>query len=73
MEAAAGEAAVGGKKPRGPVVRTIECPAGCGVIELTKLRPIEVKCSECPEWVSHNWPENHGTDKMEVKRSRAPL
>jgi hypothetical protein len=67
MEAAA---LVAGKKLRGTVVKTIECP-GCGeAIELTKLRPIEVQCGDCDDWVSHDWPENHGKVQKEVKRLR---
>ena len=69
-EAATGEAAVAGKKPRGAVVKTIECPSGCGTIELTKLRPIEVQCDECDVYVSHTWIENFGMDKKDVTRLR---
>jgi hypothetical protein len=64
------EAAVAGKKPRGAVVKTIECPSGCGAIELTKLRPVEVQCDDCGVYVSHTWIENFGMDKNDVTRLR---
>ena len=59
-----------GKRKRGAVLKTFNCPACHLKIELTQLRTHEVQCGECGEWVSHNWTENHGKVQGDVKRLR---
>lgn len=59
-----------GKRKRGAVLKTFACPACDSQIELTELRTQEVPCGKCGMWVSHNWPENHGKVRKEVKRLR---
>jgi hypothetical protein len=65
-----GAGVAAGKKPRGAVLKAFDCPDCGSRIELTQLRTQEVQCGECGEWVSHNWPENHGKVQKEVKRLR---